>query len=217
MPYEPHQTNPSLETWCPLPLQQSEPPKPNNNHNMPPYPNNNNTTTTTTTHPKSHSQSQHHPHSQSQFQPCLSPCSKTNNPSDCCTGRYNSPDACRPSPYSRLAKAVCPDAYSYAYDDRKSTFVVPSAVGGGWEVRFCPRGGRSTDILGTFAVEVGVIGAGGRLSAEGWGRVRSWEFVEGRGREGNGVGKGKGGSLLGVLMGWGVVGFGFGWLRENGC
>jgi hypothetical protein len=65
--------------------------------------------------------------------------------------------------------------------------------------------------LGTFAEEVGVIGAGGRLSAEGWGRVRSWEYVvEGRGGRGNGVGKGPRGGLMGVLMGWGVVVVGLG-------
>jgi hypothetical protein len=42
---------------------------------------------------------------------------------------------------------VCPDAYSYAYDDQTSTFITPQ--GGGFEVVFCPAG-RSTNILATF-------------------------------------------------------------------
>jgi hypothetical protein len=42
---------------------------------------------------------------------------------------------------------VCPDAYSYAYDDQTSTFIIPQ--GGGFEVVFCPAG-RSSNILATF-------------------------------------------------------------------
>ena len=47
------------------------------------------------------------------FDPCYSACAKTNSPADCCTGAYNSPSACKASPYSQSAKSVCPDAYSY--------------------------------------------------------------------------------------------------------
>jgi hypothetical protein len=49
---------------------------------------------------------------------------------------------------------VCPDAYSYAYDDATSTFAVPS--GGGWEVTFCPPG-RSTNILKTFKPQIQIM------------------------------------------------------------
>lgn len=48
-----------------------------------------------------------------QFDPCYSACSKYNLPVDCCTGSYDSPTACTPSAYSKAAKLVCPDAYSY--------------------------------------------------------------------------------------------------------
>jgi hypothetical protein len=40
--------------------------------------------------------------------------------------------------YSKRAKQVCPDAYSYAYDDATSTFTVPT--GTGFEIVFCPEG-----------------------------------------------------------------------------
>ena len=47
------------------------------------------------------------------FDPCFSACAKYGQASDCCTGSYDSPDACQPSSYSTAAKSVCPDAYSY--------------------------------------------------------------------------------------------------------
>lgn len=54
---------------------------------------------------------------------------------------------------------MCPDAYSYAYDDLLSTFTVPT--GKGFEITFCP-GGVSSDIMankekasGAAAVRVG--------------------------------------------------------------
>lgn len=47
------------------------------------------------------------------FDPCYSACSRNNQPQDCCTGSYSSPQTCKPSDYSRAAKSVCPDAYSY--------------------------------------------------------------------------------------------------------
>ena len=47
------------------------------------------------------------------FDPCYSACAKYNHPSYCCTGSYDSPNACKPSTYSQSAKKVCPDAYSY--------------------------------------------------------------------------------------------------------
>jgi len=47
------------------------------------------------------------------FNPCLSACARYNQPQDCCTGAYSSPTTCSPSAYSRSAKRVCPDAYSY--------------------------------------------------------------------------------------------------------
>lgn len=78
------------------------------------------------------------------FNPCYSACAKYNDPKDCCTGDYNGAGKCSPSYYSTAAKSICPDAYSYAYDDQDSTFIVPK--GGGFQVVLCP-GGRSTRII----------------------------------------------------------------------
>ncbi|QDS77702.1 hypothetical protein FKW77_003879 [Venturia effusa] len=78
------------------------------------------------------------------FNPCYSACAKFNLPEDCCTGQHNQPSTCQPSEYSKNIKAVCPDAYSYAFDDQTSTFIIPS--GPGFQILFCP-GGRSTTIL----------------------------------------------------------------------
>jgi Thaumatin family len=78
------------------------------------------------------------------FNPCYSACAKFNLPEDCCTGDHNQPSTCQPSEYSKNIKAVCPDAYSYAFDDQTSTFIIPS--GPGFQIIFCP-GGRSTTIL----------------------------------------------------------------------
>jgi hypothetical protein len=47
------------------------------------------------------------------FQPCWSTCAKYSQPIDCCTGAYNSPGACKPREYSKNAKNICPDAYTY--------------------------------------------------------------------------------------------------------
>ena len=82
------------------------------------------------------------------FNPCLSACSKYGDSAFCCTGKHGSAKKCGPNYYSQAAKRICPDAYSYAFDDSKSTFAVP--MGSGFEVVFCP-GGRSTTILKTLA------------------------------------------------------------------
>ncbi|KAI4129949.1 MAG: hypothetical protein LQ347_003565 [Umbilicaria vellea] len=85
------------------------------------------------------------------FNPCYSACGKYNYAHDCCVEPYNSASTCKPSTYSNMAKKVCPDAYSYAFDDQTSTFIVPS--GGGFEVIFCPAG-RSSNILATSSAEL---------------------------------------------------------------
>lgn len=89
--------------------------------------------------------------------PCLSACAKWNKPQDCCTGDYNDPTKCGPSLYSKNAKRVCPDAYSYAYDDLLSTFTVPT--GDGFEVTFCPEG-ESSDVKGNKVQAGGAAGRG---------------------------------------------------------
>ncbi|KAG0135222.1 thaumatin family-domain-containing protein [Tuber indicum] len=72
------------------------------------------------------------------FSPCHSACSKWGREQDCCSGEYDNPEKCKPGLYSKRMKGVCPDAYSFAYDDVLSTFTLPS--GPGFEVIFCPDG-----------------------------------------------------------------------------
>lgn len=94
--------------------------------------------------------------------PCLSACAKWNKPQDCCIGEWNDPKKCGPSLYSRKAKKVCPDAYSYAYDDLLSTFTVPT--GKGFEITFCP-GGVSSDIMANKEQSSGAEPARSRAAA----------------------------------------------------
>ena len=63
------------------------------------------------------------------FDPCFSACAKWNLPQDCCTGQYSSPSSCSPSQYSKAAKSVCPDAYSYGKSTQwtlRQVIIVPS-------------------------------------------------------------------------------------------
>lgn len=57
---------------------------------------------------------------------CNSACNAFNTDQYCCRNAYGTPDTCRssdwPSDYPSFFKSNCPDAYSYAYDDHKSTF-----------------------------------------------------------------------------------------------
>lgn len=139
MPYEDDQTNEHVGHWCPWDLQTPTPSKPGDG--IYPYPDDS--------------------VARPVFDPCLSACQSTGSAKDCCTGDYGTPDKCPKSLYSRRAKAVCPDAYSYPYDDDASTFVIPG--GGGWQVTFCPEG-RSTNILETFGSLISEWAATGVLS-----------------------------------------------------
>ncbi|KAK3693657.1 thaumatin family protein [Podospora appendiculata] len=155
MPYEADQTNSGVANWCPWDLQEYPPSKPGDG--VYPY-------------PDDHIQ-------RPVFDPCLSACAATNSPQDCCTGAYNDPGVCAPSLYSQQAKAVCPDAYSYAFDDQTSTFIIPA--GGGWEVLFCPLG-RSTDILRTFGPELRALGSSGRVTAAMLATLTNKTYIESR-------------------------------------
>ncbi|CAN1275925.1 Thaumatin-like protein 1, partial [Linum perenne] len=67
---------------------------------------------------------------------CKSACLAFNKPEYCCSGAYASPTKCTPSSYAKLFKSQCPQAYSYAFDDRSSTFTCPT--GKDYIVTFCP-------------------------------------------------------------------------------
>lgn len=67
---------------------------------------------------------------------CRSACTAFNSPKYCCTGTYNSPQACKPTTYSKIFKTACPQAYSYAYDDSTSLATCTKA---NYLVTFCPN------------------------------------------------------------------------------
>lgn len=153
MPYEDVTSNTELARWCPWDLQAFLPSKPGDG--VYPYPDD------TIQRPV--------------FDPCKSACAADNAPWDCCTGDFDDPGVCVPSQYSYNAKAVCPDAYSYAFDDQTSTFIIPS--GGGWEVVFCPAG-RSTNILATFTDQLHQIAASGNVSQDVFQKAMDLSYIE---------------------------------------
>ncbi|KAI9849139.1 MAG: hypothetical protein M1837_005369 [Sclerophora amabilis] len=141
LPFDESETMKSLSRWCPWSLQLQPPTKPGDG--VYPYPDDE--------------------IPRPDFDPCYSACAKNNQPSDCCTEAYNTPMTCKPGLYSMNAKAACPDAYSYAYDDMTSTFIVPS--GSGFEVVFCP-GGRSTSIFRSMSTMVQQLSTTGRVDPQ---------------------------------------------------
>lgn len=122
LPFENKVTEKQVSQWCPWDLQKTAPTAPGNG--VYPYPDTN--------------------VERPLFDPCLSACAKYGKAEYCCTGQYNNPSSCSTNYYSKAAKQVCPDAYSFAFDDQTSTFITDQ--GPGFEVVFCP-GGRSTTIL----------------------------------------------------------------------
>ncbi|KAM0333480.1 hypothetical protein ACHAQA_002142 [Verticillium albo-atrum] len=158
IPWEPYESNDSARDWCPWPLLAYPPDKPGDG--IYPYPDDN----------------IHRP----DFSPCLSQCAATGRDEDCCAGDYNDPEVCKPGRYSNSMKAMCPDAYSFAYDDQQSTFIIPS--GGGWEVLFCPAG-RSTTILRTLGQYMSEVAASGRLSDGSLAAVSNLSYIEERAEE----------------------------------
>lgn len=67
---------------------------------------------------------------------CKSACVAFNQPQYCCTGSFNKPETCPPTNYSNYFSGKCPQAYSYAYDDKRGTFTCtgPST----YQITFCP-------------------------------------------------------------------------------
>ncbi|GKT96459.1 thaumatin family protein [Colletotrichum tofieldiae] len=153
VPWEPNESNDSARDWCPWPLLSNPPEKPGDG--VYPYPDDN--------------------IRRPAFSPCKSQCAATNSDHDCCIGKWHDPDKCKPGLYSRHAKAMCPDAYSFAFDDQTSTFIIPS--GGGWEVVFCPAG-RSTNILRTMGAQLFEIASAGSLSQKNLELVRNRTYIE---------------------------------------
>ncbi|KAJ4849164.1 hypothetical protein Tsubulata_028904 [Turnera subulata] len=51
---------------------------------------------------------------------CKSACLAMQSAKYCCTGEYANPKTCKPTLFANLFKAICPKAYSYAFDDSSS-------------------------------------------------------------------------------------------------
>uniref|UniRef100_A0A0E0MPW3 Thaumatin-like protein n=1 Tax=Oryza punctata TaxID=4537 RepID=A0A0E0MPW3_ORYPU len=65
---------------------------------------------------------------------CASACDKFGGDVYCCRGKYE--HECPPTKYSEFFKKKCPDAYSYAKDDKTSTFTCPA--GTNYQIVMCP-------------------------------------------------------------------------------
>uniref|UniRef100_A0A7N0U6M1 Thaumatin-like protein n=1 Tax=Kalanchoe fedtschenkoi TaxID=63787 RepID=A0A7N0U6M1_KALFE len=76
---------------------------------------------------------------------CKSACEAFGDPMYCCSEAYATPDTCQPSAYSLFFKRACPRAYSYAYDDKTSTFTCASPD---YDIIFCPAPYTSQKLLG---------------------------------------------------------------------
>ncbi|KAK2381493.1 Pathogenesis-related thaumatin superfamily protein [Trifolium repens] len=76
---------------------------------------------------------------------CRSACEAFGDPRYCCSEAYSTPDTCGPSVYSLFFKHACPRAYSYAYDDKTSTYTCASA---NYLIVFCPLPYTSQKLLG---------------------------------------------------------------------
>jgi hypothetical protein len=153
IPWESATTNDPLRNWCPWDLLAFPPEKPGDG--VYPYPDDD----------------VYRP----DFSPCKSQCAATGSAQDCCLEQWHDPNKCKPSLYSQQAKQVCPDAYSFAFDDQSSTFIVPK--GGGWKVIFCPEG-RSTNILRTLGPQMFELASSGRLSNNSIKLIKNATYIE---------------------------------------
>ncbi|GMY08473.1 thaumatin-like protein [Fagus crenata] len=66
---------------------------------------------------------------------CKSACLAAKTDRYCCTGEYANPKSCKPTVFAHLFKAICPRAYSYAFDNSTGlkTCRAPRYV-----ITFCP-------------------------------------------------------------------------------
>ncbi|XP_042377461.1 thaumatin-like protein [Zingiber officinale] len=66
---------------------------------------------------------------------CKSACLALGADKYCCRGDYASPAICKPTLFSHLFKAICPRAYSFAYDDASSLNMCRASR---YLITFCP-------------------------------------------------------------------------------
>ncbi|GLT92577.1 hypothetical protein SLE2022_104080 [Rubroshorea leprosula] len=66
---------------------------------------------------------------------CKSACLALQSAKYCCTGEFSNPKTCKPTAFANLFKAICPKAYSYAFDDPKS---LNKCRASRYVITFCP-------------------------------------------------------------------------------
>ncbi|OMO66371.1 Thaumatin [Corchorus capsularis] len=66
---------------------------------------------------------------------CKSACLALQSAKYCCTGEYANPNTCKPTLFAHLFKAICPKAYSYAFDDSSS---LNRCRASRYVITFCP-------------------------------------------------------------------------------
>ncbi|KAL0344522.1 UNVERIFIED_CONTAM: Thaumatin-like protein [Sesamum radiatum] len=66
---------------------------------------------------------------------CKSACLAMQSAKYCCTGEYSNPKTCKPTLFAHLFKAICPKAYSYAFDDSSS---LNKCRASRYLITFCP-------------------------------------------------------------------------------
>uniref|UniRef100_A0A7N0V4F5 Thaumatin-like protein n=1 Tax=Kalanchoe fedtschenkoi TaxID=63787 RepID=A0A7N0V4F5_KALFE len=66
---------------------------------------------------------------------CKSACAAMQSDKYCCTGEFASPKRCKPTLFAHLFKAICPKAYSYAFDDSSS---LNKCRASRYLITFCP-------------------------------------------------------------------------------
>lgn len=66
---------------------------------------------------------------------CKSACLAMQSAKYCCTGEYGNPKTCKPTLFANLFKAICPKAYSYAFDDSSS---LNKCRASRYVITFCP-------------------------------------------------------------------------------
>ncbi|XP_062156975.1 thaumatin-like protein [Alnus glutinosa] len=66
---------------------------------------------------------------------CKSACLAAKSDRYCCTGEFANPKSCKPTVFNHLFKAICPRAYSYAYDDSTG---LKTCMASRYVITFCP-------------------------------------------------------------------------------
>ncbi|KAK1378006.1 thaumatin-like protein [Heracleum sosnowskyi] len=66
---------------------------------------------------------------------CKSACMAARSDRYCCTGEFANPQICKPSIFGHLFKAMCPKAYSYAFDDSSA---LKTCKASRYVITFCP-------------------------------------------------------------------------------